>query len=151
MGLTFSEPDRLIDQFSEEGWRSVIAERPVPKKDIGIFYYEVTISEEQCLLHIGLGPKQMPLYKCVGRYEGTYAYQSCGRFWGHEVDGCSHDWNERPAQILGRGYRRLRRGFGNSPNRLHKEWPAFGNCRFVCRFWRRFVSMRYAVRLWRQN
>ncbi|KAI3408855.1 hypothetical protein GPALN_007451 [Globodera pallida] len=38
----------------------------------------------------------MPLYKCVGRYEGTFAYEDDGTFWGHAVDGCSHLDNGRP-------------------------------------------------------
>uniref|UniRef100_A0A914IGM1 B30.2/SPRY domain-containing protein n=1 Tax=Globodera rostochiensis TaxID=31243 RepID=A0A914IGM1_GLORO len=37
----------------------------------------------------------MPLDKCVGLYEGNYAYGSAGTFWGHKVAGCSH-WKGRP-------------------------------------------------------
>uniref|UniRef100_A0A914H750 B30.2/SPRY domain-containing protein n=1 Tax=Globodera rostochiensis TaxID=31243 RepID=A0A914H750_GLORO len=37
----------------------------------------------------------MPSDKGVGLYEGTFAYDSTGWFWGHAVEGCSH-WNGRP-------------------------------------------------------
>ncbi|KAI3408202.1 hypothetical protein GPALN_012048 [Globodera pallida] len=96
--LTLIEPARLIVQNNGNnfGSRSVLAERPVPKKNFGIFYYEMTILKQggKHTGFIGLAPKQMQWTKCVGCFKGT-AYQSNGYFWGHAVEGCSH-WNGRP-------------------------------------------------------
>ncbi|KAI3411019.1 Ran-binding protein 9 [Globodera pallida] len=64
---------------------SVFAVLPIPKKNAGIFYYEVTILEEACNVCIGLLPKQMPTDKWVGYYEGTYAIDDGGQIWGHSV------------------------------------------------------------------
>ncbi|KAI3408864.1 hypothetical protein GPALN_007459 [Globodera pallida] len=98
--LTLSGPDQLIVQFTGENstWRSVVAERPIPKTNFGIFYYEVTILEEGMYgIHIGLGPKQKPLLnRWVGENKGTYAYERYGRIYGHKVEGCSHTTNGRP-------------------------------------------------------
>uniref|UniRef100_A0A183C0H7 B30.2/SPRY domain-containing protein n=1 Tax=Globodera pallida TaxID=36090 RepID=A0A183C0H7_GLOPA len=80
----------------DDAWRSVRAEWAIPKGKFGIYYYEVTILEIANDIHIGLTTKQMPLDKWLGWNEGTYAYDSYGRFWGHAVAGCSHTTNERP-------------------------------------------------------
>uniref|UniRef100_A0A183BJG3 B30.2/SPRY domain-containing protein n=1 Tax=Globodera pallida TaxID=36090 RepID=A0A183BJG3_GLOPA len=70
--------------------RSVRAERPIPKKDVGIFYYEVTVLEKGNSVSIGLATKQLPLMDVwVGWSKGTYGYGGSGNFWGHAVEGCS--------------------------------------------------------------
>uniref|UniRef100_A0A914HAP5 B30.2/SPRY domain-containing protein n=1 Tax=Globodera rostochiensis TaxID=31243 RepID=A0A914HAP5_GLORO len=66
-------------------WRSVLAERPIPKNP----YFEAKIIGKSRFVSIGLATKQMPLDKIVGCYKGTYAYASYGSFWGHAVEGCA--------------------------------------------------------------
>uniref|UniRef100_A0A914HN06 B30.2/SPRY domain-containing protein n=1 Tax=Globodera rostochiensis TaxID=31243 RepID=A0A914HN06_GLORO len=105
------EPKRLIVEGRDSGWRepgepprdeyllggrSVFAEMPIPKKGRGIFYFELKYVVKEgvgfrSFLYIGLAPRQMPLDVCVGIYKGTYAYDSWGSFWGHDVPGCGYD------------------------------------------------------------
>ncbi|KAI3418362.1 Ran-binding protein 10 [Globodera pallida] len=96
-GLTLIEPDRLIVQITGKNsmWSPVFAERPIPKGKFGIFYYEVKMLGRAIYVSIGLAQKQIPLNKVIGNFKGSYAYQSCGIFWGHAVWGCS-SWNGRP-------------------------------------------------------
>uniref|UniRef100_A0A183BPY2 B30.2/SPRY domain-containing protein n=1 Tax=Globodera pallida TaxID=36090 RepID=A0A183BPY2_GLOPA len=87
--LTLSGPDQLIVHYTGKNWGkncSVLAKRPMPKKNFGNSYYEVTILEKACDVSIGLATKEMPLDGWVGFEEGTYAYASNGTFMGHEVE-----------------------------------------------------------------
>uniref|UniRef100_A0A914HB53 B30.2/SPRY domain-containing protein n=1 Tax=Globodera rostochiensis TaxID=31243 RepID=A0A914HB53_GLORO len=95
--LRIIEPKRLVVQFTgeNEGYRSVFAERPIPEKYFGIFYYKVKILGKENIFSIGLSTKQKTLDGWVGYYKGTYAYGSWGYFWGHAVAGCSR-WNGNP-------------------------------------------------------
>uniref|UniRef100_A0A183CJS0 B30.2/SPRY domain-containing protein n=1 Tax=Globodera pallida TaxID=36090 RepID=A0A183CJS0_GLOPA len=99
--LVLSGPNRLIAQLTRENkvTRTIRAERPIPKRKFGIFYYEVTVMEKGRIgVYIGLATKEMPLDERVGVFKGTYAYDSWGQFWGHEVEGCSH-YDGRPVIV----------------------------------------------------
>ncbi|KAI3422670.1 hypothetical protein GPALN_013168 [Globodera pallida] len=93
--LALIEIDGLIAKHNGEKieYRSVCAEGAIPKGNSGFFYYEVKILEKEVGIYIGLAPNnEIPLH--VGYNKGTYGYGSRGEFWGHEVEGCSHDWKE---------------------------------------------------------
>uniref|UniRef100_A0A914H128 B30.2/SPRY domain-containing protein n=1 Tax=Globodera rostochiensis TaxID=31243 RepID=A0A914H128_GLORO len=96
--LALIEPERLIVQHNGQKWgyRSVLAELPIPTGNFGFFYYEVkifggalSVKENKYGIFIGLATKQMPLDDRVGAYEGTYVYDHYGFFWGHAhaIDG----------------------------------------------------------------
>uniref|UniRef100_A0A183C2S5 B30.2/SPRY domain-containing protein n=1 Tax=Globodera pallida TaxID=36090 RepID=A0A183C2S5_GLOPA len=91
--LTLIGPDQLIVQHNggRSLMRSVFAERPIPKGNFGIFYYEVKMFGQGYVFFIGLATKTMPLGGYVGENAGTYAYDSLGKLWGHAVDGCRQD------------------------------------------------------------
>uniref|UniRef100_A0A914I402 B30.2/SPRY domain-containing protein n=1 Tax=Globodera rostochiensis TaxID=31243 RepID=A0A914I402_GLORO len=80
--LALTEPDRLIVQHNGRymGDYSVLAERQIPKENVGIFYYEMTMLRKKGRVHIGLGTtNQRPLIH-IGHDEGSYAYGSGGYF-----------------------------------------------------------------------
>uniref|UniRef100_A0A183CK72 B30.2/SPRY domain-containing protein n=1 Tax=Globodera pallida TaxID=36090 RepID=A0A183CK72_GLOPA len=86
--LALIGPDRLIVQYiagENDGYRSVLTERPIPKGNSGIFYYEIKIFGTVTIgMYIGLANKQMQLdHYWVGEDDGTYAYGYSGTFWGH--------------------------------------------------------------------
>ncbi|KAL3095818.1 hypothetical protein niasHS_005577 [Heterodera schachtii] len=66
----------------------------------GIFYFEMEIiklettndaKDGHCVgLGIGLSPKKMPMneiMESLGPFNGTYAYDCTGKFWGHSISG----------------------------------------------------------------
>uniref|UniRef100_A0A183BKC4 SPRY domain-containing protein n=1 Tax=Globodera pallida TaxID=36090 RepID=A0A183BKC4_GLOPA len=85
---------RLVAQhFGENSvWHSVRAEKPMAENPC----FEVQIVVEKGRISIGLAIERMPLDKSVGNLKYTYAYESDGTFWGHEVAGCDHTDEGRP-------------------------------------------------------
>uniref|UniRef100_A0A183CDP3 B30.2/SPRY domain-containing protein n=1 Tax=Globodera pallida TaxID=36090 RepID=A0A183CDP3_GLOPA len=97
---THSKPKQLVVEHTIyiEGRNlkcSVFAVERIPTS--GIFYYEVKIESKRWLkVYIGLATQQMELNEGVGLAENTYAYDSLGLIWGHEVEGCEPGVNDRP-------------------------------------------------------
>ncbi|KAI3410431.1 hypothetical protein GPALN_004533 [Globodera pallida] len=95
---THSKPKQLVVEYTIEDRNvecSVFAVERIPTS--GIFYYEVKIESKQWLqVFIGLATEQMKVNEGVGLAERTYAYDSSGLIWGHEVEGCEHGVNDRP-------------------------------------------------------
>uniref|UniRef100_A0A914HFC2 B30.2/SPRY domain-containing protein n=1 Tax=Globodera rostochiensis TaxID=31243 RepID=A0A914HFC2_GLORO len=81
----------ILKKAKKDNWGpcSAFAALPIPKKNSGTFYYEVTIFGTAFDVCVGLAPQQMPNGEFVGRYEGTYAYDREGTIYGHVVEECS--------------------------------------------------------------
>uniref|UniRef100_A0A914HJ37 B30.2/SPRY domain-containing protein n=1 Tax=Globodera rostochiensis TaxID=31243 RepID=A0A914HJ37_GLORO len=90
--LTLSgRPKQLIVQHTGDWkWLSVFAVLPIPKFEFGKFYFEIKVlgTLNERILCIGLG-KNKSSFGDVRYYEGAYVYESSGKFWGHEVEGCT--------------------------------------------------------------
>uniref|UniRef100_A0A914HKM8 B30.2/SPRY domain-containing protein n=1 Tax=Globodera rostochiensis TaxID=31243 RepID=A0A914HKM8_GLORO len=96
--LKLTKPLRLIVEHKggHSAVCSILAERPIPRKDFGYFYFEITITQDSNV-YIGLANRGMPLNTCVGGYEGTYSYGGpSGYLWGHSVEGSYQNGNGRP-------------------------------------------------------
>uniref|UniRef100_A0A914HGF2 SPRY domain-containing protein n=1 Tax=Globodera rostochiensis TaxID=31243 RepID=A0A914HGF2_GLORO len=79
-GFTLIEPKRLTvhgDWEFNDACCYVFAERPIPKKDVGIFYYELKLLQSVGLICIGLTPKQIP-FEGYEFGNGAYAYLDRG-------------------------------------------------------------------------
>uniref|UniRef100_A0A183CBS4 histone acetyltransferase n=1 Tax=Globodera pallida TaxID=36090 RepID=A0A183CBS4_GLOPA len=79
-GLKLVEPKRLTvhgDLTRRGVCCYVFAERPIPKKEVGIFYYELKLLQSVGLICIGLAPKQIP-FEGYEFGNGAYAYLDRG-------------------------------------------------------------------------
>uniref|UniRef100_A0A914HHP8 histone acetyltransferase n=1 Tax=Globodera rostochiensis TaxID=31243 RepID=A0A914HHP8_GLORO len=77
-GFTLIEPKRLVIQGESEfryfACRYVFAERPIPKKDVGIFYFELKLLQNVGLICIGLVSKQMPFEENSAVFKINYPH-----------------------------------------------------------------------------
>uniref|UniRef100_A0A914HEW5 SPRY domain-containing protein n=1 Tax=Globodera rostochiensis TaxID=31243 RepID=A0A914HEW5_GLORO len=77
--LMLIEPKRLIvvqrdGKFDHCVCCCAFAERPIPKKNVGIFYFELKFIENNGFVRIGLAPIQMPLEEDSAVCKGVYVY-----------------------------------------------------------------------------
>uniref|UniRef100_A0A183CL71 B30.2/SPRY domain-containing protein n=1 Tax=Globodera pallida TaxID=36090 RepID=A0A183CL71_GLOPA len=104
--LELIEPDRLVVQstgLNMHSYRSVFAERSIPRGNVGTFYYEVKIIGKAGGILIGLATKEMPLHSIVGLYKGSYAYGSGGNFWSPSIDVIDGKPSFEDGDIIGCG------------------------------------------------
>uniref|UniRef100_A0A914IGT5 Peptidase M41 domain-containing protein n=1 Tax=Globodera rostochiensis TaxID=31243 RepID=A0A914IGT5_GLORO len=93
--------DQLIVEYvgKKQRARTILAKMPIPKKDSGIFYYEVEILAKRGALNFGLGTKQMRLNEWIGEHEGTYVYEEDGTII-YTKNGERLEQNVKPGTVI---------------------------------------------------
>uniref|UniRef100_A0A183CDL4 B30.2/SPRY domain-containing protein n=1 Tax=Globodera pallida TaxID=36090 RepID=A0A183CDL4_GLOPA len=91
------EPDRLIVEMTDILFGGVVAaERPIPKKDSGIFYYEMTILklERNALVRIGLSTIRPPSRIFPERKYHLIKHGLPDEGWGYASNGIIFHGND---------------------------------------------------------